>query len=209
LDRLDALYTITGLIAYSWQQRLFREFLSGRIPDALDVPTGLGKTSIMGLWLTARALGAPVPRRLVYVVDRRAVVDQASREAERLADHLENAFRGEVPQAVVERWRENLGFARGRLPVSTLRGQFADNRLWLENPAGAAIVVGTVDMIGSRLLFQGYGVSARMRAGPATPANAPHFRNVCQWSICGETEQNCLACVPKRSDECPNRGNHR
>jgi CRISPR-associated endonuclease/helicase Cas3 len=48
-------------------------------------------------------------------------------------------------------------------PISTLRGQFADNRLWLESPVQSAIVVGTVDMIGSRLLFEGYGVNPRMR----------------------------------------------
>src|SRR5262249_46825697 len=50
-----------------------------------------------------------------------------------------------------------------KLPISTLRGQFVDNRDWLADPAGPAIVVGTVDMIGSRLLFQGYGVSRGMR----------------------------------------------
>src|SRR5262249_50248892 len=44
-----------------------------------------------------------------------------------------------------------------------LRGQLADNRAWLEDPSSPAIIVGTVDMIGSRLLFQGYGVSPRMR----------------------------------------------
>ncbi len=49
------------------------------------------------------------------------------------------------------------------LPISTLRGGFADNRDWLEDPARPAIIVGTIDMIGSRLLFEGYGVSRRMR----------------------------------------------
>ena len=49
------------------------------------------------------------------------------------------------------------------LPVSTLRGGFADNRDWLDDPTKPAIIVGTVDMVGSRLLFEGYGVSRRMR----------------------------------------------
>ena len=57
----------------------------------------------------------------------------------------------------------NLGLNQERLPISTLRGQYADNRLWLESPVRSAIVVGTVDMIGSRLLFEGYGVGTRMR----------------------------------------------
>lgn len=43
------------------------------------------------------------------------------------------------------------------LGVSTLRGEFADNAEWRDDPARAAIVVGTVDMVGSRLLFSGYG----------------------------------------------------
>ncbi|PKD41024.1 type I-U CRISPR-associated helicase/endonuclease Cas3 [Methylomonas sp. Kb3] len=49
------------------------------------------------------------------------------------------------------------------LAVSTLRGQFADNRQWLADPTKPAIIVGTIDMIGSRLLFEGYGVSRNMR----------------------------------------------
>ena len=49
------------------------------------------------------------------------------------------------------------------MAISTLRGQFVDNREWLEDPTRPAIIVGTVDMIGSRLLFEGYGVSRKMR----------------------------------------------
>lgn len=51
----------------------------------------------------------------------------------------------------------------GPLPISTLRGQHVDNKQWLEDPAAPAIIVGTIDMIGSRLLFEGYGVSRKMR----------------------------------------------
>jgi len=43
----------------------------------------------------------------------------------------------------------------GALAVSTLRGQFADNRQWADSPSQPAIIIGTVDMIGSRLLFSG------------------------------------------------------
>jgi len=163
LDELTALETLTGLKAYRWQCRLFSDFITGKIPDDLDVPTGLGKTSVIGIWLAARALGSPVPRRLVYIVDRRAVVDQASSEAERLANNLAKTLNGAIAPQVADQWRANLGLNSERLPISTLRGQFADNRMWLENPARSAIVVGTVDMIGSRMLFEGYGVGTRMR----------------------------------------------
>ena len=83
-----------------------------------------------------------MPRRLVYVVDRRAVVDQATEEATKI----------------------KAAAADPALRVSTLRGQLADNREWLDDPAATAIIVGTVDMIGSRLLFSGYGVSPRTRS---------------------------------------------
>lgn len=109
------------------------------------------------IWLLARAAGAKLPRRLIYVVDRRAVVDQATRVAEQVAQRLRPGATG--PAAEV---RAALGLA-GELPISTLRGQHRDNRRWMEDPGAPAIVVGTVDMIGSRLLFEGYGVSRKMR----------------------------------------------
>ncbi len=139
---------------FPWQRRLLEKFLNGQIPCAVDIPTGLGKTSVMAIWLVARACGANLPRRLVYVVDRRAVVDQATTEAEKLRRWVD--ARQDVKNA--------LGLERS-LPISTLRGQYVDNRReWLEDPAAPAIIVGTVDMIGSRLLFQGYGVSRKMRS---------------------------------------------
>jgi CRISPR-associated endonuclease/helicase Cas3 len=123
------------------------------LPDALDIPTGLGKTSVMAIWLVARACGARLPRRLVYVVDRRAVVDQATDVAIAIREWIErNAD-----------LKETLGLRDRPLPISTLRGQYADNREWLENPSAPAIIIGTVDMVGSRLLFEGYGVSRKMR----------------------------------------------
>ena len=89
----------------------------------------------------------------MYVVDRRAVVDQATRFAERL--------RCNIPDHLTDRLHVN--DSSGGFPISTLRGGFTDNRDWLEDPSKPAIVVGTIDMVGSRLLFSGYGVSRRMR----------------------------------------------
>ena len=77
---------LTGHAPFEWQRRLFeKHFIKGDLPSALDLPTGLGKTSVMAIWYLARRAGAPVPRRLVYVVDRRAVVDQATVQAQILA----------------------------------------------------------------------------------------------------------------------------
>jgi CRISPR-associated endonuclease/helicase Cas3 len=87
-------------------------------------------------------------------VDRRAVVDQATEEAEK----LRQALNGDAAHL-----KAPLGLSNGTLPISTLRGAHTDNREWLDDPAAPALVVGTVDMIGSRLLFEGYGVSRKMR----------------------------------------------
>jgi CRISPR-associated endonuclease/helicase Cas3 len=164
LDFPAAFEALTRYKPLLWQKRLFARLAAGDLPDACDIPTGLGKTSVMAIWLAALDLrpGAMhLPRRLIYVVDRRAVVDQATEEAERLADALgEGTDAGGTIAAL--RDRLTLEFGR-RLPVSTLRGQYADNRTWLDDPSTAVIVVGTVDMIGSRLLFQGYNVSRGMR----------------------------------------------
>lgn len=138
---------------FPWQEELFQRFKSGHICRSLDIPTGLGKTTVMAIWLMARAVGASVPRRLIYVVDRRAVVDQATEVAKMLRAAVDNR------PDLAERLKLN-----GRsLPISTLRGQHVDNRQWLEDPSSPAAIVGTIDMIGSRLLFEGYGVSRKMR----------------------------------------------
>src|SRR5207249_10392473 len=49
------------------------------------------------------------------------------------------------------------------IAISTLRGELADNEEWKTDPARPAIIVGTIDMIGSKLLFSGYGDSFRRR----------------------------------------------
>jgi CRISPR-associated endonuclease/helicase Cas3 len=155
----DSFFSLTGYSPMRWQNRLFGELINGEFPAALDLPTGLGKTSVMAIWLLARAFAnaaalKSIPRRLIYVVDRRAVVDQATEEAEKLRTALEsNATHLKTP----------LGLSKSTFPISTLRGAHVDNREWLEDPAAPAIVVGTVDMIGSRLLFEGYGLSRKMR----------------------------------------------
>jgi len=87
-ERRELLRSALGLAPHEtpfpWQANLLDGFLQGNIPPALDIPTGLGKTGVMAVWLVARAYDAKLPRRLIYIVDRRAVVDQATEEALRL-----------------------------------------------------------------------------------------------------------------------------
>ncbi|HWB84101.1 MAG TPA: type I-U CRISPR-associated helicase/endonuclease Cas3 [Bryobacteraceae bacterium] len=135
-----------------WQQRLFEQFCRNDLPKIVDLPTGLGKTNIIHVWFLALICQIRagqllrLPTRLVYVVDRRTVVDQATEAAESIARKL-----------------QSLGCERDWLAVSTLRGQRADNREWLRDPCRPAIIIGTIDMIGSRLLFSGYRSSYKLR----------------------------------------------
>ncbi len=162
---------LTGHPPMRWQRRLFDQFVDGAIPQALDLPTGLGKTSVIVVWLLALAWQAErgevkIPRRLVYVVDRRTVVDQATDVAERLRANLRSAPTASLTAQVRDQLNKlciDPTDDASPLAISTLRGERADNREWQSDPARPAIIIGTVDMIGSRLLFSGYGVSRRMR----------------------------------------------
>lgn len=147
---------LTGISGepFPWQAKLFERLKSGDVPRVVTLPTGMGKTSVMTVWLLALA-EAPdaVPRRLIWVVNRRVVVDQATDEARNLAQRVEQI--PELRQSLAA--LSIIGASQGVLGVSTLRGQLADNREWSRDPSRPAIAVGTVDIIGSRLLFSGYG----------------------------------------------------
>ncbi|MEM9754152.1 MAG: DEAD/DEAH box helicase family protein, partial [Planctomycetota bacterium] len=141
-----------------WQRRFYRRLMAGDWPDAVDLPTGLGKTSVIVLWMIALANGGPVPRRLVVVVNRRTIIDQQSDVVRRLVDRLD----------AVDGLRERLaalgGYGAGEaeeageaepLAVSTLRGELADNEAWFDT-AKPAVVLATPDLAGSGLLFGHY-----------------------------------------------------
>ena len=160
---------LTGHEPYPWQTALADRLASGDLPEEVDLPTGTGKTSIMVLWLVALARQAEaspepghLPRRLVWVVDRRTVVDQASAEATRLASSLSGSPGATGDPALAALRESLLRLSAVRVPsepivVSTLRGGMADNGYWKIDPTRPSIVIGTVDMVGSRLLFSGYG----------------------------------------------------
>jgi CRISPR-associated endonuclease/helicase Cas3 len=168
-EAFDALYrALTGHDgACRWQHRLFTDIEAGRFPTDIELATGLGKTSIIALWVLA--LGSAlarksnaVPRRLAYVVDRRVVVDQASEFADQVRERLEQAGKDEGhPLHEIATTLKNAGCTSSVVEVSTLRGQRALDTRWRDDPTRPAIIVGTVDMVGSRLLFSAYG-----RVGP-------------------------------------------
>jgi len=149
---------LTGHAPFPWQRRLCQDWFLGKppgqnIPEVADLPTGLGKTSVIAVWLLA-LIERPdlMPRRLVYVVNRRTVVDQTTTEVLNYRRAVAALAENHLLRVMVE-----------RLGVSTLRGQFADNAHWSADPSRPAVVCGTVDMIGSRLLFEGYRIGFKSR----------------------------------------------
>jgi CRISPR-associated endonuclease/helicase Cas3 len=162
MDKIDFDATfgiLTGNPPFPWQRELYQLFAAARFPATCSLPTGLGKTAIIPIWLIALAAAtAQVPRRLVYVVNRRTVVDQATREAEKVRENLaqSNLLTAALRKLCALESDHPLG-------ISTLRGQFADNGEWRNDPARPAVIIGTVDLIGSRLLFQGYRAGFRSR----------------------------------------------
>ncbi|MCI0747474.1 MAG: type I-U CRISPR-associated helicase/endonuclease Cas3, partial [Verrucomicrobia subdivision 3 bacterium] len=142
-----------------WQQALFEHFCKGGMPTSCDLPTGLGKTSVVTIWLIALITHPDkMPRRLVYVVNRRTVVDQTTAEVVRVRERLR-----ESPDLLTKLAAMCAVPTDTPLALSTLRGQFADNREWCVDPARPAVIVGTVDMIGSGLLFSRYTCGFKAR----------------------------------------------
>jgi len=82
-----------GFTPYSWQTEVYKRMVDGFF-DNLKLPTGTGKTSVMAIWLLALVKKAEIgrlqgfPRRLIWVVDRRTVVDQATAQAENIRRRL-------------------------------------------------------------------------------------------------------------------------
>jgi hypothetical protein len=144
---------LTGHQPYPWQIRLFESLVVGHIPHNLGAPTGAGKTNVIACWVLALVENRDLPRRLVYVVDRRSVVDQSTKVVEEMYAKIE----ADASMAASLNLTEGLG-------ISTLRGEYADNQEWSHLPHRPSVVCGTVDMVGSRLLFSGYGDGAYSRS---------------------------------------------
>jgi CRISPR-associated endonuclease/helicase Cas3 len=107
--------------------------------------------------------GAPARRRIFYVVDRRLVVDEAYEHAQRISDALKDPGATGIVEWAAKQLRP-VGNSGAALDVTRMRGGTTWDRTWVERPDQHAIVTGTVDQIGSRLLFRGYGVSESARS---------------------------------------------
>jgi CRISPR-associated endonuclease/helicase Cas3 len=164
-----------GRAPFPWQQRLAsetaRRVFAGNtdvLPSLLDIPTGAGKTSIIDVVTFLQALESELPagqrlmpRRTVFVVDRRVIVDQVDEHAQRLAEQLRGAIGGSGVLGDVAR---ALASVHGRdreppLRVGSLRGGIARDETWARRPDVPVVLSSTIDQVGSRLLFRGYGLS--------------------------------------------------
>ncbi len=129
----------TGHPCYEYQKGLAE---AASWPDALIAPTGLGKTAAVVLSWFWRRVRMPdqTPRRLVYCLPMRSLVDQTAES--------------------VRSWLRALGDVAPikEKNVHVLMGGF-DSTRWELEPENPAVLVGTQDLLLSRALMRGYAMS--------------------------------------------------
>ena len=167
---LAAFYSgVHGHAPFLWQARLAdRVIAEGWPEEPLGLPTASGKTSVLDIAVFALAMQAhrparerTAPLRTFFVVDRRLVVDDVTKHARKLCDELRRSEVGAVREV-----RERLlrFGCESPLCVATLRGGMYRSDSWADVPNQPLICVSTVDQVGSRLLFRGYGSGERRRS---------------------------------------------
>ncbi|WP_420440325.1 type I-G CRISPR-associated helicase/endonuclease Cas3g [Candidatus Palauibacter sp.] len=152
---------VHGYEPFPWQERLAKQVLAQGWPSVIDLPTGTGKTAVLDIAVFALAAHPETaPRRIVFVIDRRIVVDQVCERADQIRERI---LVGSTD--VLRRVGERLQALAGGEPlgVMALRGGIPISRDWTLRPDQPWVLVSTVDQFGSRFLFRGYGVSSKMR----------------------------------------------
>jgi CRISPR-associated endonuclease/helicase Cas3 len=167
-DFADFFHALYHVPPFPWQVRLATQVAErGEWPDLLDLPTSAGKTAAIDIAVFHLALQADrgahrqAPARIAFVVDRRLVVDDAFSRAKRIAAALRTASGG-VLGTVAHRLRFLAGDA-DPLVARRLRGGIPREDDWARTPAQPTVLCSTIDQVGSRLLFRGYGVTDSMK----------------------------------------------
>ncbi|HEU4654084.1 MAG TPA: type I-U CRISPR-associated helicase/endonuclease Cas3 [Steroidobacteraceae bacterium] len=160
---------VHGVEPFPWQKRLLEKVArEGAWPATLDLPTSSGKTATLDIAVFHLALQANLhierkaPVRIVFVVDRRLVVDDAYVRAGKLEKALQNPAAGSVTEEVaacLKKW----SLDGPPLIARRLRGGLPREDDWARTPSQPTVLCSTVDQIGSRLLFRAYGVSDSMK----------------------------------------------
>jgi len=170
---------IWGYGPFPWQQRLLQRLVDDADqqetwPAVLDLPTGSGKTATIDIAVFHLALESlrggrrRAPMRIAFVVDRRLIVDDAYERAIRLARALHDAMAAPdaadpIVLAVAKALAALAGMGRFPLVARRLRGGAPMEDDWAHTPVQPTVLCSTVDQVGSRLLFRGYGVTDRMK----------------------------------------------
>lgn len=154
---------VHGVLPLPWQSRLAQLLIERHEwPDFIDLPTASGKTACIDIalfhlaWCAHRGEPWKAARRIVFVVDRRIIVDAAAERAERIRAALVEP-RTESVRSVTEALRRLGGDTP--LECQKLRGGMVREQGFTLNPAQPMVITSTIDQIGSRLLFRGYGLS--------------------------------------------------
>lgn len=157
---------VHGREPFPWQVRLTEEVLENcKWPKAIDLPTGSGKTAALDTAVFTLAARPDVfPRRVVFVIDRRIIVDQVYERAMQISNSLVGAENG-ILRDIRTRLSDIIDADGNPDPigVAALRGGVPIDNEWARRPDQPWVMVSTVDQFGSRLLFRGYGVSPGMR----------------------------------------------
>jgi len=142
----------------------------------IEVPTGLGKTGAVVLaWLWNRVLQpdekarAEWPRRLVYCLPMRTLVEQTQREVRTWLLRL-------ARKHTKPRDGSSLRWLALHSPIILMGGE--ERTDWDIHPEHNAILIGTQDMLLSRALNRGYGMS-RYR----WPMHFGLLNNDCLWVL--------------------------
>ena len=148
----------------------------------INIPTGLGKTAAVVLaWLWNRVQipdsKRPWPRRLVYCLPMRTLVEQTQTEVEKW---LQNLLSKSGELGLEGQPLEDLKWLEKHSPVILMGGEDAGE--WDIYPEKPAILIGTQDMLLSRALNRGYGMS-RYR----WPMHFGLLNNDCLW-VMDETQ---------------------
>ncbi len=152
---------------FPWQYRLLQQVAgTAEWPSVLDLPTGSGKMAAIDIAVFHLALEAEnQPRRarvrIGFIVDRRLVVDDAYARAAYLACALAQPP-GQISACVADRLKVLAGDGPP-LIARRLRGGLPHEDDWARTPAQPTVLCSTVDQLGSRLLFRGYGITDSMK----------------------------------------------
>ena len=171
-DQFDAFFReLWGCDPFPWQCRLAQQVCEGSWPGIIDLPTASGKTACLDISVFALAVQAArrpcertIGRRIFFVVNRRVIVDEAHERAREIARRLREAAPGSVLRTIADELHRVGGDGDAPpLDVAILRGGiYRDNR-WARSIAQPTIITSTIDQVGSRLLFRGYGVCEAAR----------------------------------------------